>query len=40
MHKIFALKQLGEKIREKEEREYVGFKDLENTYDRANRGAL
>ena len=37
---IFILKQIGEKAREKKCRVYVGFMDLEKTYDRVNREAL
>ena len=37
---IFTLKQIGEKAREKKCRVYVGFMDLEKTYDRVNREAL
>ena len=31
---IFTLKQIGEKVREKKRREYVGFIDLEKAYYR------
>ena len=37
---IFTLKKIGEKAREKKRRVYVGFTDLEKTYDRVNREAL
>ena len=37
---IFALKQIGEKSREKKRRVYVGFIDLEKAYDMVNREAL
>ena len=38
--RIFTLKQIGEKTREKKSRAYVGFIDLEKAYDRVNREAL
>ena len=38
--KIFKLKQIGEKAREKKCRVYVGFIDLEKVFDRVNRKAL
>ena len=38
--KIFTLKQIGEKAREKKNRVYVGFIHLEKVYDRVNREAL
>ena len=37
---IFILKQIGEKAREKKRRMYVGFINLEKSYDRNNREAL
>ena len=37
---ILTLKQIDEKAREKERREYVSFIDLEKAYDRVNREAL
>ena len=37
---IFTLRQIGEKAWEKKCRVYVGFMDLEKTYDRVNREAL
>ena len=37
---IFTLKQIGEKVKEKKRRAYVGFIDLEKAYDRFNREAL
>ena len=40
VHLIFTIKQMGEKVREKKCRVYVGFMDLEKTYDRINREAL
>ena len=36
---IFTLKQIGEKVREKKHRVYVGF-ILEKAYDKVNREAL
>ena len=36
----FMLKQIGEKTLEKKRRLYVGFMNLEKTYDRVNREAL
>ena len=38
--KIFTLKQIREKAREKKHRVYVGFIDLDKGYDRVNREAL
>ena len=38
--KIFTLKQIGEKAREKKRREYVGFIYLKNAYHSVNREAL
>ena len=38
--KIFTLKQICEKAREKKYRVYVGFIDLKNAYDRVNRETL
>ena len=35
--KVFTLKQIGEKGREKRKKVYVGFMDLENVYDRVDR---
>ena len=40
MDKIFTLKQIGEKARDKKCRLYMGFMDLKKTYDRINSGAL
>ena len=37
---IFTLKQIIEKVREKKCRVYVGFIDMEKTYDRINMEAL
>ena len=37
---IFTMKQIGEKAKEKKRRVYVGFIDLEKTYNRVNREAL
>ena len=37
---IFPLKQIGEKVREKKRRVYVGFMDLEKAYDSVNREAI
>ena len=37
---IFTLKQIGEKVREKKYRVYMGFIVLENAYDSVNREAL
>ena len=37
---IFTLKHIREKAREKKRREYVGFIDLEKTYDRVNTEGL
>ena len=37
---IFTLCQIGEKVREKEQRMHVGFMDLENRYDGVNRETL
>ena len=37
---IFTLKQICEKVREKQRRVYVGFIDLEKSYNRINREAL
>ena len=38
--KIFTLKQIGEKGRQKKRRVHVGFIDFEKAYDRVNREAL
>ena len=38
--RIFTLKQIGEKTREKTHRVCVGFIDLEKAYDRVNRKNL
>ena len=40
LDQIFTLKQISEKEREKKRRVYVGFIDLEKTYNRVNREAL
>ena len=40
LDQIFTLKQIGEKAREKKCRVYVGFMELEKTYDKHNREAL
>ena len=40
VEKIFTLKQIGEKAQEKKRREYVGFIDLEKSYDMVNRETL
>ena len=40
VEKIFTLKQIGEKAREKKCRVYVSFIDLEKAYDIANMVAL
>ena len=37
---IFTLKQIVEKAREKKRKVYMGFIDLEKSYDRVNRKAL
>ena len=37
---IYNLKQLGQKVREKKQRVYVDFKDLEKLYDRLKRETL
>ena len=37
---IFALKQKEPKARARKQKVYVGFMDLEKTYDRVNREAL
>ena len=37
---IFTLKQIGEKAREKKRRLYVGFINLEKTYDTVNKEIL
>ena len=37
---IFTLKQIGEKAREKKCRVYVGFMNLEKSYDRVNKETL
>ena len=37
---IFTLQQIDEKAREKKRRVYMGFIDLEKTYNRVNREAL
>ena len=37
---IFTLKQIGEKVRERNCRVCVSFMDLEKAYDRVNREAL
>ena len=37
---IFTAKQIGEKAREKKCKMYLGFMDLEKTYDRVNREAI
>ena len=39
VHQILTLKQIGEKAREKKRRVYLGFIDLEKTYDRVNMEA-
>ena len=38
--KIFTLKQMIEKMREKKNKLYLGFMDLQQAYDRINREAL
>ena len=38
--RIFTLKQIGEKPREKKRKVYVGFIDLEKLHDRVNRESL
>ena len=38
--KIFTLKQIGEKAREKKCRVYMGFIDLEMAYDGVNRETI
>ena len=40
VEQIFTLNQVDEKAREKKCRVYVGFMDLEKSYDRVNREAL
>ena len=40
VYQSFTLRQIGDKAREKKRRVYVGFIDLEKTYDRVNRGAF
>ena len=37
---IFTLQQIGEKVRDKKCRVYVGFMNLEKAYDRVNREAF
>ena len=37
---IFTLQQIGEKARKEKCRVYMGFMDLEKTYDRVNRETL
>ena len=40
VNQIFTLKQIGERARERKRRVYVGFIDLQKSYDRVNREAL
>ena len=40
MDQILTLKYICEKVRKKTRRVYVGFMDVEKTYDRFNREAL
>ena len=40
VNQIFTLKQIREKIRDKKQRVYVGFINMEKAYDRVNKEAI